>query len=294
MPQTTPPVTLANDLNTSSDDHNPTLSSSSVNPQVDYNGTYNPYFPPINQVSVADLTKFQIEGFRNHLNFINNQLVDNQLRIDVHYLESQRAELLTLIEKMEAMLTIQQAYGRRHDTAPGLTGAMQLSDHTLNQAARNATSEDSCKTTKNEGAAPGSSTLTQVPIACNSALRRRCEMPAVSGTECHITGDIKITKTHHGLDSTVKKSKLTPAAAMAPPFKPRTKAMVAANSFSVMTTEPSAHPAPFNCQSYGRDRITKLDHIRQPPTILKLTMRPSWRLHLLMMAPAAARMTVYP
>jgi len=61
--------------------------------------------PPM--LSVADITKSQIQGLRKHLIHIEHQLMHNKHNIDEGFMEKQKKDLKTNIEVMEALLAKQ-------------------------------------------------------------------------------------------------------------------------------------------------------------------------------------------
>jgi hypothetical protein len=250
MPQPAMPIASANDHNAVTYGQNAVLSHSSPNLPVGNGGLHNPYLPLAGPASVADITKFQIEGFRNHLSFIEDQLANNQLGIDVQYLEGQQSDLKALIEKMEAMLTLQLAYGQRQDAAAFLNGVMQL--EAQNQLAKGTMGEAVRQDVGKSTGVSSSTKSKEEPVAPSVAPTPRLNKVPIN-TESRLTDGENIVKRQTQASSTASKSRLTPAAAMAPPFQPRPQAMVAANSFSGISA-PSTHRSTYT-DSFG-PRIT--------------------------------------
>jgi hypothetical protein len=83
-----------------------------------------PYMPQPapEMVSLSELTKFQIQGFRNQIKHIDSQIANNQHLVNNALLQHQRNDLMTFIEKMEAMLQTQLGQEGNHLSVPHLTG----------------------------------------------------------------------------------------------------------------------------------------------------------------------------
>ena len=83
------------------------------------------------------------------------------------------------------------------------------------------------------------------PGASSIATATPSKRPTTSSEENNATAGTNFAKGNARSDYTGIKSRLTPAAAMAPPFQPRTKAMVAANSFSGIANNSTIYSASF-------------------------------------------------
>jgi hypothetical protein len=220
---------------------------------------FDPHFPLPGHLSVAELTKVQIEGFHNHLKFINNQIANNKHQIDEKYMENQRIEVMAIIEKMEAMLKIQLAHEAKPDINICLNGIMepgfdsQLVKNHVNGDARQMPEKysgtaASALSKEEPSTSYGSIVLQDAPVAQPSTKVLRSE--GVQGTE-----EASDTQTSNRSEP-ASKSRLTAAAAMAPPFQPRTQAMVAANSFCEISSVTPQNPAQLNAQTPNEGRVT--------------------------------------
>lgn len=266
MPQ--PAISMAPPavVNTVPLDQNSTVPNPSTTQPMENVTSYNPYLPLPGHVSVADITKVQIEGFRSHLNFINDQLANAPHPIDTQYLEGQRTDLLAIIEKMETMLTIQLAYDRKQCGAAYPNGVMEPG--LLAQPEQHAVHGDT-----RQGCGKGIET-TSITSSKKEAVTLGTNIaPALSPTKpikSEVDQGTDGTSTAKGpirSESTVRKSKLTAAAAMAPPFQPRTQAMVAANSFSGIASSSSTNSTLFNAQDNGENKTANLGYMAYSPTV---------------------------
>jgi hypothetical protein len=266
IPQSLIPMGPSNDSSSSSLDHNPTLSTPNFNQPVENIASYNPYLPHPGQVSVPDITKFQIESFRNHLSFINDQLANTQHGIDMQYLEGQRADLMAIIEKMETMLTMQLAYGQKQNVGACLNGAM---DFWLNsQPANSTTKGDARQMSGKDIGTPSCGIHKEESItSCGGIISARPSTQPTRSEEDHGTDGANTAERPSRLESTVSKSRLTQAAAKAPPFQPRTQAMVAANSFPGIASTSPANFTSIGARGHGEDRAINLDHAAYSPVI---------------------------
>jgi hypothetical protein len=177
------------------------------------------YFPVTSMISVSEITKSQIQGLRNHLKYLDDQLANNKHQIDVSYMEAQRTATMAQIEQMEVMLEAQLAQENKASVE-------------MHRESRKST-EQSQSATPNDGGKKG------MAPACTLAMKTPEGSQDASGTQAPIrqtskTEDVRTGKTGEGLGNAklssrsepAFKSRLSAAAAMAPPFQPRTQAMV--------------------------------------------------------------------
>jgi hypothetical protein len=200
-----------------------------------------PYMPqPMpGLVSLSELTKVQIQGIRNQIKHIDNQLVNNKHQVDEVFLQRQRSELLVFIEKMEDMLHTQlgqetnhafvavlndqtrQNISSSHDSAETPRKVDDSGDGGVSNSSLVHSSATSNEELKNKASGALSQDLAPpvplfVPASQHHAARTRSE-------------GIQAAKASESKPSTksepVTKSRLTVAAAMAPPFQPRAHTM---------------------------------------------------------------------
>jgi hypothetical protein len=229
-----------------------------------------PYLPIPGIVSVSELTKLQIQGFRNHLKFLDNQIANNKHQIDENYMENQRSEVTATIAKMEAMLEIQLAHERKQNIGPFFNSTMEPAFDS--QPAKNSASGDIRQMGEK------SSGVTSSVLAKDGSVVGKTSPPPLDKTVAQ-SSTVQTTKAEGvpDIDGTseskpsnrpgpVTKSRLTAAAAMSPPFQPRTQAMVAANSFARPAPNSAANRAPLDSQTYTEGRITDWSHPTYPTT----------------------------
>ena len=267
LPQPLMPVPYGA-LNTPSLDLNPAIPNLSVNQPVGNFAPYNPYISLASPVSVADITKSQIESFRNHLNFINDQLANNPHEVDAQYMKSQRADIVAIIDKMETMLTIQLAYEQKQDAGAYVNGTLESGFN--GQPTKVSVTGDADKTVlKDKGTALFTMSRDEPIASCSNGESRRPSSRPARNEDDHGTDGTCTAKGPSPLGSIASKSRLTRAAAMAPPFQPRTQAMVATNSFDGISTGSSLTPS-FSPQAH-ENRATNASSATYSSTIAETT-----------------------
>lgn len=252
---------LPNSLMVPRPDQPSSLLASNIAQSLDNLRSFNPYLPFPGHLSVAELTKFQIEGFRNHLKFIDNQIASNNHQIDGSYMENQRTEVIAIIEKMEVMLKIQLAHEAKQITHTYLNGVMKVgldegpgdARHILERYGMRSTALPKEEpNTSNRSTVMSSSDVPQPPTI------------AFGSTEINGNKGTSNKKVPNQLEAS-HKSRLSAAAAMAPPFQPRSQAMVAANCFSESNTSSSIVPL----DAQDEDQTIKRNPSSYPPTVLE-------------------------
>lgn len=173
-------------------------------------------------VLVSDFTKNQIEGFRGHLKMVEGQIqiLKNQ-HMDVSYLETQRDYYTTTIRQMEEILKTQLALeaGMNNKIAP------KIATSPVRKSASGSGDAKSKKDLKSGGeiAAVETPKLPTPPI-----------QPVFAKQEIEGGEDAVGTTTASGAETgSVPKSKLTAAAAMAPPFQPRSQVLASGQGNSI-------------------------------------------------------------
>jgi hypothetical protein len=206
-----------------------------------------PYTPQVAPgiVSLSELTKCQIQGFRNQVKHIDNQISSNQHLADVPFLHRQRSELMGFIEKMEAMLQIQLGQeGNRLSMAP-LNGNHLVTNSTStgSTSAETLVKVQSAQGENHKIGPEGYTSKTQLsPISSTEELKKKRSNAASEALATPVplfvlnsqplgkqtkTEEPKATNTSaeskpFSKSEPATKSRLTVAAAKAPPFQPRT------------------------------------------------------------------------
>lgn len=204
-----------------------------------------PFFPTPGFVSAQDFTKHQIQGFYNHLKNIDNQLASNTQGMDETYLLHQRNEFVATIAKMEAMLESEVIHaGQEQGNKRGHRGS-DISVETYGAHGSNSTEglhqkqrpgRESSLQGDVKASAFDTAAIFSKPKFVPVHISAPGEAPG-EGTKYNAPTDItKVTEPDRTLKHVTRsepavKSKLTAAAAMAPPFQPRAQAMVASNNF---------------------------------------------------------------
>jgi hypothetical protein len=187
-------------------------------------------FPTPSVLSLPDITRHQIEGYRAQLKLIENQIANNKHQIDVDYMEHQRSKVESLIEQMEAILDFQLAHQHSQDTGQYTSSSAQI------MSGSQSSGESRQRINRPNGISSslipkGDSSLglgiahinTKTDIATMASAKQKPRDENIQGTE---NADETKLPTR---PETAAKSRLTAAAAKAPPFRPRTQAMLAHN-----------------------------------------------------------------
>ena len=183
-------------------------------------------------VSLSELTKSQIQGLRNQVKHIDDQMANNTHQVDENFLLRQRNELMVFIEKMETMLHIQLGQETSQVSIAHLNGKTGKSAKAVN---RNCSTEMLRKVDVNDGSEGNKSSLIRSSAASNEEPKKVSIMvPPVplfvsSGNQPGTypqSEDAQTTKTATESKPSTRpepatKSRLTVAAAKAPPFQPR-------------------------------------------------------------------------
>ena len=196
-----------------------------------------PFMPQLapGMVSLSELTRLQIHGFRNQVKHIDNQLANNQHLVDEPFLQRQRNELMVFIEKMEAMLQTQVGQEGTHASVVHLHG----------KSGENSSTETLTKQDISGGAERNKVNLSRSSIASNEELKKKSPttapqaiaqpiplfVPTSQQSQIQTKSEgFQVTKTSVDSKPSTRsepatKSRLTVAAAKAPPFQPRAHTM---------------------------------------------------------------------
>ncbi|KAL2069633.1 hypothetical protein VTL71DRAFT_14312 [Oculimacula yallundae] len=150
--------------------------------------TYIPYMPMPGLVAPSDYMKYQVQTLQSHFDYIGTLLANDKHRIDKAQLEHQRSGLLAQISHLESLLQIQ----------------LRGDGSTSNTGHRGDVSGGSYEEYKSTRSSSGS-----------------VQAEAVSGDAPQIDDNVTARSDLR------PKSKLTIAAAMAPPFQPRSRTTAA-------------------------------------------------------------------
>jgi hypothetical protein len=176
-------------------------------------------------VPVSNLTRSQIQGLRNHLNFIDNQITNNKHQVDETYMNNQRVSVMVQIEIMENILNAQLTQdGHAQDDGMGAKSKGSF-DHTSATKQEEPTSSVDAQIQVPNGKSQNQ------PLATADEPASTSEAP--KNEETGATGIATETKPATRSE-TASKSRLSAAAAMAPPFQPRAQ---------VLAAQPQAHLA---------------------------------------------------
>jgi hypothetical protein len=201
------------------------------------------YIPQFAQglIPLSELLKSQIQGLRNQVKHIDDQLANNRHQVDEYFLQRQRGELIVFIEKIEAMLHAQVSQEANHASVPHLNGS----------AGENTTTSTGGSSTKSltkaniSGATESNKlNLSRSSITSNEGLKKNSTtypqamtppvplfVPTPQQPAKQIKSEtVQVTKTTFDSKPSIRsepptKSRLTVAAAKAPPFQPRARAI---------------------------------------------------------------------
>ena len=170
-------------------------------------------------ISVSDITKSQIQGLRTYLKFIDHQVANNKHQIDEKYMETQRNATLGQIHKMEAILASQLAQENRANVA-------------THEESQKSDPQRQYMTINDGGMAdktPGRAVLVKVPGGFQEVSASDAPLKQTSKSEDFQAGkpgaSLRNPKSSSRSEPT-SRSRLSAAAAMAPPFQPRAQAVV--------------------------------------------------------------------
>lgn len=205
-----------------------------------------PFFHAPGIVSVSDVTKNQIQNFYTHLKYLDGQIATDQIN-DGNYMVHQRNQVVAAIAKMEAMLEAQLIHEGKLNTDTLLNE--KLGDRQeIRQVTGSSDGADGLRDTKRsdressvttEGASSG---LHQAIFSKPKSVPVHISAPGEPTKQILKAEHVQTMDKAGGLKHVTRlepagKSKLTAAAAMAPPFQPRAQAMVASNSFANSSVE---------------------------------------------------------
>ena len=192
---------------------------------------YMPQFAP-GLISLSELTKSQIQGIRNQVKHIDNQLLNEKRQVDETFLQRQRSELMGFIEKMETMLQTQLGQETNHASMLHLNG--KTGDKTImsNRVGSTETLRMAAIETENKKPirsrlfAESAEELGEKNIAIAPPIP--LFVPASQQPASHTQSEgpkAAIESKPSTRPEPVPNSRLTVAAAKAPPFQPRAHTM---------------------------------------------------------------------
>ncbi|KAG9245542.1 hypothetical protein BJ878DRAFT_574796 [Calycina marina] len=184
-----------------------------------------PFIPGPGIPAVSELTKHQMQIYRNHLKFIENQLANNKHQIDEAHMDHQRREVLATIDKMESMLTVQLAHEYNASGKGYLNGPVHSNSSRQASSARSRDERSSATESSTQDVTPMFAKPPKIAVHMTAATDKYNEKgkfgePKPNGVENLPV--IKVSQSETGV-----KSRLTAAAAKAPPFQPRAQTFVA-------------------------------------------------------------------
>ena len=208
--------------------------------------SYMPFLPPP-AVSMSELIKSQIHFLQNGL----KQMENNKNQIDEAFMEHQRGLIGSQISSLEAMLETQLSpdgafivpRGGENQGGSGTSASSGKENTVLSQISNNPTIAQSSTDTSTSAVAKGESAK---PTA------------AAEPTQAEMSSGDKKPATR---SESISKSRLTIAAAKAPPFQPRTQAAIAQASQAQLADEisrsglASPEQAPFETQAQIEARL---------------------------------------
>lgn len=178
-----------------------------------------PYGPvpmpmPMPVMTLVELTRSQIQGLRNSVNFIESQIANNnQQPLDMAYLQHQRTTLVAHISHMESMLEVQLAQENKalsvRQGGEAKSSGAQSHDVALQEISPVVVSSSENVAVRAKKPTSGSSST-------DSSTTQQTNKT----TDVLTTDKFNETKQSARWES-VGKSRLTAAAAKAPPFQPR-------------------------------------------------------------------------
>ncbi|TAQ88604.1 hypothetical protein B7494_g3068 [Chlorociboria aeruginascens] len=155
------------------------------------------YAPPFAQLSNSHNTMAQIQGLRDQLMHVDNQAANSKHQVDVPHLELHRNALMAYIEKMQEMHKAQLAHEQNANIA-------------FNRSEKPIPTE----TSKDDQENGRSST-----VSASTSIPELSVIPNPTETSTDVAGDDTQKKVLR--PEPAFKSRLSAAAAMAPPFQPR-------------------------------------------------------------------------
>lgn len=179
------------------------------------------YAPNPSIQTVSELTKHQVQIYRSHLKFIDNQLANNKHQIDEIYMEHQRRDILSTIEKLESMFEIQLAQEREANEIPFLHGSL----HGLHQVSSARHERSSGADYSIQEITPMFVKPTSVPVHITAAPETAPPNSKTDDVKANMIEDYVSLKSESHSETGVK-SRLSAAAAKAPPFQPRAKSAI--------------------------------------------------------------------
>ena len=201
-----------------------------------------PQLPSPDTMLDSEVTKLQIQGFYNHLKHVDNQIANNKHQIDECYMIYQRGEVLAAIARMETLLRAQLVH-------EGATGAKLTHVGNFDGASDNRANGISFGTSVKRSSENSSSRDEQisggsrgifskpklVSVTITAPSDARTPIGKIKVEQSKPTEDTRSVKPNTRMETQVK-SKLSAAAAMAPPFQPRVRAI---NVLNTCTRYPS-------------------------------------------------------
>lgn len=191
-------------------------------------------------LSVSELTNFQIQGFYSHLKFIDNQIANNKHQIDEAYMAHQRSEILAAISNLEAMLQAQLLYeGKVPNVHQNSESNVPSNSHgngghhsNNGQLASEHSSADAPSPLDDQTINPCQGIFCK-PKVVPVTLSAPKEPTKLAGkAEKSKTTERSLNKKPVTQSEPSAKSKLTAAAAKAPPFQPRAQTARASSNIT--------------------------------------------------------------
>jgi hypothetical protein len=211
---------------------------------------YLPMVPPM--VPISDLIKSHIQILQSNLKQIEEQLASNKHQVDETFMEHQRGSLLSQISNMQALLESQIA--QEGGSKIGLRGDES-------QAGLGISTTSSQENTVSSLTAKNSVTESSNEASLSTGEQKDSAKPTVKAEPTQVELNNGEKKSAVRIESTTK-SRLTMAAAMAPPFQPRAQTAIAQASQTQLANEiprsavtSPIENAPFETQAQIESRL---------------------------------------
>jgi hypothetical protein len=176
------------------------------------------FLPMLGMVPNAELLKAQVSSMRFQLKQLEDQISNTNGQADQVFMEQQRTFMLSQIGNMEAMIEHQRAHEAKGASYKGSVGSVKSREVSKHLPTENASAPE----------------LDTTPMVVSSSMGNSKKGETNEALEATSKND---TKTH---SEPVTKSRLTIAAALAPPFQPRSQAVVEQNNEAAPFDSPSS------------------------------------------------------
>ncbi|KAF8862169.1 hypothetical protein BDZ45DRAFT_799288 [Acephala macrosclerotiorum] len=209
----------------------PAMLAAGLTPPSEGLPTMAPFLPMPGAILDTDALNSQVAALRQQLKNVEDQLADN---IDPGFIGHQRVFLQSQINHLEAMIEHQRIHrAKEFNGSNGFSG----NGSNGNRASGNATMSQNTSKQPSTGVGPSAEINRQAPAVVSSSMATGKNAEKNRGSKLAPHTEIGKTRSEPGT-----KSRLTIAAAMAPPFQPRSQTLVGQNNHAVAPATRSPSP----------------------------------------------------